>query len=472
MNVSSSRFMRLFGLASTALGLVACASVPRPVDPTPPQPVVPPSWSAPLPHAGSTVALQDWWSQFDDAALDRLILASQSVSADLAQAQARIAQARAGVVQAQASAEPQVGAGGAVVRGRETFDGPTGLRLSGSLQASWELDLWGGLAAGQRAAQARLAASDANWNALRVAVAAETAAQYINARACRAFERVQALELDSRTETLRLTRLGEGAGLRAPADTSLAQAAMAVAQGALFERQTQCAQLINTLAVLTGEPIAELEALVGSADLSRPLPLPQGFMVPAIPGELLRQRPDLQAAELEWLARLAEVEQADARFRPQVRFSGLLSVAQLRGAGLSVSGSVWTLGPLEISLPLADGGVRQAGSDLARARLQEADALFQASIRRAVGEVQDALIVLERWQAREEQARLAVQGLDQTLAATEARWRAGLASQFELEEIRRQALQARVQIIDLQRARVQAWISLYRALGGGWTLES
>lgn len=472
MSPTFTLWQRIAGILVLPFVVAACATPPEPVDLTPPVPQIPPSWSAPIPHGGSTTQLQGWWEQFDDPGMERLIEASQAVSADLAQAQARLAQARAALVQAQAAGEPQAGVGAALVRGREVLDGPTGLRLSAAIQASWELDVRGELAAGERAAQARLAAADANWNALRVAVAAEAASQYINARACRAFERVQTLELESRSETLRLTQLGESAGLRAPADTALAQAATAVVEGGLLERQTQCAQLTNGLAVLTGLPVAELDRLFSAASVEQPLPVPRGFGVPLVPGALLRQRPDLQAAELEWFARLAEVQQADARFLPQVRVSGLLNVAQLRGAGLSVSGSTWTLGPLEITLPLADGGLRQASSDLARAQLLEAEQVFQATIRRAVGEVQDALIVLGSLEAREAQAQKAVQGLEQTLAATEARWRAGLASQFELEEIRRQALQARVQVIDLQRARLQAWISLYRALGGGWTLES
>ena len=139
-----------------------------------------------------------------------------------------------------------------------------------------------------------------------------------------------------------------------------------------------------------------------------------------------------------------------------------------RAGGETQSGAVWSLGPLSITLPLLDGGARAAATAAARAGHEEALAQYRAQVRRAVREVETSLVTLNATALRQTDADAAARDFELAFRATEARQRGGLGSVFELEAARRNALQAQSALLELQRERVDAWISLYRALGGGW----
>ena len=113
--------------------------------------------------------------------------------------------------------------------------------------------------------------------------------------------------------------------------------------------------------------------------------------------------------------------------------------------------------------------VRPANVDAARARYDAAAMAYRGKVRTALREVEEALVQLQSTAARNEDARVAAEGFEASYRATEARYRGGLASLFELEDARRSAVQAQSSLIELQRERVAAWIALYRALGGGWS---
>jgi outer membrane protein TolC len=117
---------------------------------------------------------------------------------------------------------------------------------------------------------------------------------------------------------------------------------------------------------------------------------------------------------------------------------------------------------------LFDGGTRRANVDAAQARYVEAGAVYRGRLRTAVREVEEALVALRSTADRSTDAQVATEGFATSFRATEARFKGGLASLFELEDARRSALQSQVALIDLQRERSSAWITLYRALGGGW----
>jgi outer membrane protein TolC len=187
-----------------------------------------------------------------------------------------------------------------------------------------------------------------------------------------------------------------------------------------------------------------------------------------LPAQALAQRPDLRSSALALEAAAADVDDRRAAQRPRVALNGSLGLGMLRSAGVSSNGSVWSLGPLEVTLPLIDGGARQASTTAAQAAYDAARVVYQAQLRNALNEVEDALLRLRDGAARRADAQTAVAGFSQALAATDQRQRAGLASRLELEDTRRSLLQARTQQTDTEREQVAAWIALVRALGGGW----
>ncbi|HEV7912693.1 MAG TPA: TolC family protein, partial [Albitalea sp.] len=264
-----------------------------------------------------------------------------------------------------------------------------------------------------------------------------------------------------------LTGLSAKAGFQAPATEALSRASAAQARAQLTAQRAQCDLAVKALVALTG--IAEPTLRGQLAASGAVLPQPAQIGVAAVPAEALAQRPDLYGAARELVAASADVSQARAQRLPRVSLSGSISAARFDGGGVSANGTLWAIGPLSVSLPLFDGGTRAANVVAARARYDEAVAVYRGKLRGAVREVEEALVQLQSTALRAEDARIAVEGYDASYRATEARFRGGLASLFELEDGRRTAAQAQSQYIDLQRERVAAWIALYRALGGGWS---
>jgi NodT family efflux transporter outer membrane factor (OMF) lipoprotein len=461
--------MRAARAAATGLGLVAlvlagCAASRPPLATSDP----PAQWHAPNPAGdarGDT--LVTWWQRFDDPRLPALVADAQASSPTLTAAAARIAQARAARASVDARAWPAIDGAASAARGRPDLASPTATRLGGELRASWEIDLFGRLDTAADAAQARLDAARADWHDARVALAAEIGTGYVALRACEAqLEQLRA-DARSRDETARLTTLAADAGFRAPAAADLARASAAQARVQAEAQQQRCELELKALVALTGLDEPTLRGRL--ADGRARVPRPAAIAVERVPAQALAQRPDLAAAAQRVAAAAADVGQARAERYPRITLAGAVGPARLDAGALSTQGTVWSLGPLQVTLPLFDAGARAAGVDAARARYDEAIAQYALALRQAVREVESALVTLQGTAARALDAQRASDGYEASLRATESLYRGGLASLFELEDARRSALAARRDVIDLERERVTAWISLYRALGGGWS---
>ena len=449
----------------TATLLVGCASPPSAAPPAASE--LPAQWQTPLPHAGRLTVMNQWWQQFNDPLLVQLIASAQDVSPSVASAASRIAQSRATRVAAGAALLPAVDATANAVRGKQDFVSGLATTYSAGAQASWELDLFGGRRAARDAAQSRSEGAEAAWHDARVSVAAEVATSYTALRACEAQVEQTAIDAHSRGETARLTELSRQAGFEAPASAALARASAAQGNSLLTDRRAQCDLLIKGLVALTAMPEPALRSQLATATARVPQPAP--LVIDSVPAQALAQRPDLLAAERELVAANAEVSQAQAARYPRITLAGSISAARFESSFGNDNGTLWAIGPVTVSLPLFDGGTRRANVDAAQARKTEALALYRGKLRTAVREVEEALVALRSTADRNADAQIATEGFATSFKATEARFKGGLASLFELEDARRSALQAQVALIDLQRERSTAWISLYRALGGGWS---
>jgi NodT family efflux transporter outer membrane factor (OMF) lipoprotein len=444
---------------------------------TPPGPAPaaegPPAWSAPLPgaaHSGSTAALAQWWAQFDDPLLAQLVDAAQRNNGDLAQAAARIDEARANARIAGSAAWPSLDATAAGTRARFEVPGPTSqlTTTSGGLDMLWEIDVFGVTRNSAAAARARAEAAAADWHDLRVTLAAEVAASYIGYRACEALVDVYTEDSTSQKRTAELTQIKAGAGLDSPANAALARASAADASNRLIGQRADCDVLVKSLVALTALPEPELRGQLATRRAQ--LPQPAQFTVEALPARTLQQRPDLAALERAVLAASSEVGAAQADRYPRISLAGTVSVASARGGGTSINGTNWSIGPA-LSLPLFDAGRRAASVDAAQARYAEARARYEQRARDAVREVETALVRLDAANRREADALAAAQGFRSFFEAAQARYDVGAESLLDLESARRNALLAAAALVNVQRERVAAWVTLYRAVGGGWSAE-
>jgi NodT family efflux transporter outer membrane factor (OMF) lipoprotein len=430
----------------------------------------PSQWLAPLPHNGQLTDLTRWWQQFNDPLLTQLIDAAQAVSPSLASAQSRIALARAASVSAGAALGPTVNAAASASRGRQDLSVPLGSTSSAGIQAAWELDLFGGNRAGRDAAQNRLVGAEASWHDARVSVAAEVAGAYLGLRACEAQLAQTQLDANSRLETARLTELTAKAGFQTPANAALARASAAQGNSLLTQQRAQCDRGVKSLVALTGMAEPALRSQLGAA--SAQLPKPVQIVISSVPAEALAQRPDLFSAAREVLAASADLSQSQAQRYPRIVLNGSIAAARFSSAAGTLDDTFWSVGPVSVSLPLFDGGARRANVEAARARYREASVNYAARLRTAVREVEEALITLQSTAARAGDAQVGAEGFATSYRATDALFKNGLANLFELEDARRNAVQAHSALIELQRERVAAWLSLYRALGGGWVADA
>ena len=460
----------LMGLAG-ALLLAGCAAGLAPAPPAV-SAFVPPKWQAALPHQGSVTGLGQWWQRQGDPLLAELVAAAQAVSPTVASSRSRIEQARAARVAAGAALLPTLDASTSLSRGRSQQASTEGFApvvstAQAGLQAAWELDLAGGNRAGLDAATQRLLGADAQWHDARVSVAAETASQYYSLRTCRALADVTRLDANSRQETARLSSLSREAGFTAPSADALAQASAAEARGRSVGQAAQCELDVKALVALSGLTEPDLRQKLALA-LTTQAP-PAMFSIASVPAEVLAQRPDVFSAGREVAAASADVGNADAARYPRLGLSGAIGLASLRAGGTSARLDTWTIGPLSLSLPLFDGGRRTANVQAAQARYDEAAALYRASVRRAVREVEQALVSLQSSEARQGDAQAAVDGYRAAFTGSQALYQSGLASLPQLEDARRSLLAAQISRVSLEQERQAAGVALYRALGGGWT---
>lgn len=431
----------------------------------------PQEWRPPIAHGGDLASLQDWWRQFNDPTLVALIAAAQEQSNTMAQAALRIAQTRALLVGTNAAALPVVNGTAAATRGTFQLGGPVALATinQAQLQSSWELDLFGGLARGGEAAQARLEAQVANWHDARIAVAADTANLYVNYRACEQFVALASADATSRARTARLTEQLAASGFQSPANAALARASAAEGQGRSVAQQADCDLAVKALVALTG--LVEEDLRRRLAAQSKILPRPLMPTVQQVPAQVLSQRPDLAAAERELAAASADIGVREAERFPRLSLLGSIGPLDFSTANLAISATTWSIGP-SLTMPIFDAGRRAANVDTAKIAYQAAEVNYRSQARRAVREVEDALIRLNSLVLRDTEAEIASKGYRQSLTASEEKFKFGLASILDLEEVRRLSVNADNILASVRRDRVNAMIALYRAVGGGWTLTN
>ena len=485
---SQSRFLITLPALGIVLALGGCAANP-PLAPTsvaaPPQwyaslPKVgavaepPSSTEAPansLPHNGQLSNLSQWWQQQNDALLVDMISAAQIVSPSVISARANIQQAQASRSVSAAALLPRLDVAGGFNRGVSEPSQPNAPAAINNaaqlgLQTSWEIDLFGKNLASLNADSERLLGSQARWHEARILVAAEVASQYYSLRACEQLLGVVRDDAASRRQTQRLTDLLTHAGLSAPATAALARATAAEGNNRITQQRAECDMSIKALVALTGwsEPTLRQKLAQSAA------PAPQQGManIASVPADVLAQRPDVYNAARALNAASFDVGSARAQRYVRLSIGGSIMANRFNSAGSTQAFNTWSIGPVALTLPLFDGGAAQANVNAATARYEEAAGKYQGVVRQAVREVEEALVTLQSAADRGTDTQVAADGYRASFAGTQARYKAGLASLLELEEARRMLLAAQSAEVLLERERRNAWIGLYKALGGGW----
>ena len=461
--------IRLLPLAA-ALLLAGCATA---LPELPAQPQIPSQfrdgghrWTAALPAEAQDRGA--WWKPFADPVLEELVERAGSRNTSIQEAAARLSQARALVRNARADRMPQVGVGGAVTRqaGANTPGGATPATLTqAGASLSYELDLFGRLSRAQDAASLDAQAREALLQSTRLLVQAEVAQTYLALRSIDNERSLLRETVAAYGDTLRLTQRRFQAGDVAELDVVRVQAELAGTEADALALDRQRAELEHALAVLVGEAASAFS--LPRADWTTALPV----IPPGVPGTVLARRPDVAAAQSSLLAAQERVGVAQTAWFPGVSLTadGGFASPEL-GDLFKWSARAWSVGAL-LSLPLFDGGRRQAGVEGAQAQLEGALASYRGQVLTAFREVEDQLSSLRLLDEQSQAQGRAVDAASRASAISATRYRSGLVSQLELLDARRSELRNRRQALQVRSAQYQATVGLIRALGGGWETQ-
>jgi NodT family efflux transporter outer membrane factor (OMF) lipoprotein len=449
-------------IVSAAICLSACATVGP--DYTQPALGLPGTWQAQ--NTGKLDDLNTWWASFSDPVLTALLDVAQKDNPTLDTAAAAIAKARANRGSTEAGLFPSVNANGAAGYSGylKNETGTTGSASHG-LDSSWELDLFGKTRRSVESAGALVQASVADWHDVRVSLAAEVATTYVDYRAGRLKQKYYEEQAASQSKTSELTMLSARAGFSPQADARLAEASAAGTRSTALSQKTECDVLVKSLVALTGLSEIELREKLGTAIPE--LPKPAGLVVTSLPANLLRQRPDLVSAERNLASASALIGVAEAARYPSFTLSGSVTLSAVGGSAGQLP---WSFGP-SLTLPLFNRGKTDANIKSARADYDAALASYRSTVRSAVREVEQALVRLDSITQREQEVRKSADGYQYYLVATEQNWHVGGTSLLDLETARRSAISAQITLLELQQNRLEYWIALYKAVGGGWNAD-
>ena len=456
--------------ALLAVALGGCAAVGP--DYSEPQLAVPAGWSAGTgTDAMDAVLLARWWHGFGDPVLDRLVADALAANLDLAQARARLREARARRGVAGAALAPSVDASLSGSRSRssgQSGSGSTRELYSAGFDASWELDVFGGVRRSVEAAQADLEASVESLSDTRVSLAAEVALNYIDLRTAEQRLAIAEESIAYRGENHQIIRWRQQAGLVSELDLAQATTDLESTRAVLPPLRTAVTEAKNRLAVLLGRNPGELESLVHA---DRPIPLAAGEIVAAIPADTLRQRPDVRVAERRLAAQTARLGEAEAARYPSLRLSGSLGLEALELDALADRDANTRSLFGGITAPVFNAGRIAANIEIQDALVEQARLAYRAAVLAALEEVENALTAVANTDARRAKLAEAAAAARTTLAIAEYRYASGLADFLSVLDAQRTQLSLDEQLAGSTGELARAQIRLYKALGGGWSTE-
>lgn len=468
---AASRLQMLLTPLFAALVLAGCANVPALHPAAPPTPPVAfkedagARWTTAQPAEAQPRGA--WWTVFGDPVLEDLINRADRSNTSIQIAGARLAQARALVRSTNADRLPQIGIDAGA--SRQTLTPGPGIPIGSKSSlfnvgpsVSYEADLFGRLAKATDAASLDAESQAALLQSTHLLVQADVAQAYFNLRALDNQRTLVRQTVDAYGETLRLTERRLQAGDVAELDYARVHAEVASIRSQALAIDRQRAELEHALAVLVGDVPSNFS--VAEADWGGALPrIPAG-----VPSTVLTRRPDVSAAQNAMLAAEARVGVAQAAWFPSLSLtaSGGFASTDL-GDLFKWSARSWGIGAL-LSIPIFDGGRREAGQQNANALLDSAAASYREQVLVAFRDVEDQLSALRLLSEQAEAQADAVSSASRATVLSDSRYRNGYVSQLDLLDARRSELANRREALQVRAAQYQATVGLIRALGGSW----
>ncbi|HEY1707638.1 MAG TPA: efflux transporter outer membrane subunit [Rhizomicrobium sp.] len=431
--------------------------------------------------------LSQWWQQFGDAELQRLIATGMKENLDLQSAASRIREARQQEIVEGAAGLPSVNASGNAAHLHSNSNlleklGASGGSSGGSssappsggsdiklyslgFDASWEIDVFGGVRRAVEAAQANTEAAEWELHDGEVSLSAEIANDYCSLRATQAREQILTGEIARLQTLLKITAARAHAGFVTQLDVNEARSQLASSQAQLPSLQADARAMEHAIAILLAKPP---EALVAELDSTAPLPALPKMLPVGLPSELLRRRPDVREAERRLASATAEIGVATADLYPKFNLIGGVSLASNQVNTLFSGNSLGEFGLASIMWPIFNAGKTHANIKSKEEEAKQAYLAYQKTVLGALKDVEDALT---RYAAGQRGVMALAQSESSAKASAyiaEQQYKTGFVTYLNVLAAQNTWLQAQDQLAQAQATDAQNLIALYKALGGGW----
>ncbi|HEX2244049.1 MAG TPA: efflux transporter outer membrane subunit [Gammaproteobacteria bacterium] len=450
----------------------------------PPVTAVPASWNEAQQSAFATglAPLTDWWTEFNDPLLNMLVERAVQSNLDLRLAEARIRESRALRSVTASDAWPQLDAAGTYARSRSSENaisrgggesssfGANGARdlFRAGFDASWEIDIFGGVRRRVEAADANVAAAvEERRNAL-VTLLGDVARNYIELRGFQRRLTVARSNLHAQQETLDLTRVRFEAGLSSDFEVAQAEGQVNTTAAQIPALESAFKGSVHRLDVLLGQQPGTL-----GAELSNEAPVPalppQAHV--GLPAELLRRRPDIRRAERVLAAATAQVGAATADLFPRFSLTGAFGFQSIHAGDLVSSPSrFWSIGPT-ILWPVFDAGRIRANIAVRDAQQEQALTLYEKTVLTAFEDVENSLVNYAKEQIRYRALIDAVAANRRAVQMANELYTRGLIDFLNVLETQRSLYASESELAQSETIMASNLVALYKAFGGGWETD-
>jgi multidrug efflux system outer membrane protein len=410
---------------------------------------------------------QKWWEIFQDEQLRAFIRTALQQNYDLRIAASRVieAQAQVGITRADQFPSLSGGAGIADLRSAQSKFLPAFETSTGqvNLSAAWELDFWGKFRRATEAARANLLASEWARQEVVSTLVANVSAAYFQLRALDLQLEISKRTLDSRQESLRLTRVLANGGATSLLDVRQAEQLVFTASAEVPALEQQIVQQENFLSILLGQNPGDITRGQTLTEQRQPPQVP-----PGLPSSLLERRPDIREAEAQLIAANAQIGVARAAYFPEISLNGNGGFESSALTGLfNGPAGAWSFGA-SLTEPIFTAGRLRSGVRLAEARQETAVLLYQQSIQAAFRSVSDGLVAYRKTHEFRVQQESLFQSAQDAARLSRMRYTGGATGYLEVLTNETNAFSAELGLAQARLNELLALVQLYESLGGGW----
>jgi multidrug efflux system outer membrane protein len=442
-----------------------------------PEPALPANWGE-TERVGITTRPMEvvrWWTVFGDPELDSLVDRAVRSNNDLKLAEVRIREARAQLKIVGSQAYPLVDTSASYTRlgqSENIVGGQAGaeynLFLAG-FDATWEIDLFGGVRRAVEAAKADLAASEESRRDVLVTLLGEVATNYLQVRGNQRRIAIAQENIKAERQTVQLTRGRYEAGLGNILAVTQSEALLATTEAKVPPLEISVRRAIHRLAVLLGlQPEALLRELLKEGSIP---PVPPEVPI-GLPSELLRRRPDVRRAESELAAATARIGVATAALYPNFSLTGALGLQSTNLSDfLSSSSRLWSIGSI-LGWPLFDAGRIRGAIEVENARQEQALLSYENTVLVALEDVENAIVAYSKDQDTRRSLVEAVQASRRAVEISSELYVKGLVDFLNVLASQQSLYQAEDQLVQNEQGVSTDLVSLFKALGGGWNVLS